>query len=61
MDSSLAMVEISEWHTKLTGLPWNERNKAKAKQLLQEAGYKNEPIRFMTTQEYKWMYDFALV
>ena len=42
------------------GLPWNEHNRDKAKQLLQEAGYKGEPIRFMTTQEYKWMYDFAL-
>jgi peptide/nickel transport system substrate-binding protein len=61
MDSSLAMVEITAWHTKLSGLPWNEHNKAKAKRLLQEAGYKNEPIRFLTTQEYKWMYDFALL
>ena len=61
MDNSLAPVEISAWHTKLSGLPWNERNKDKAKKLLQEAGYKKEPIRFMTTQEYKWMYDFALL
>jgi peptide/nickel transport system substrate-binding protein len=61
MDSSLAMAEIAPWHTKLSGLPWNERNKDKAKRLLQEAGYKKEPIRFMTTQEYKWMYDFALL
>ena len=61
MDSSLAFQEIPTWHTKIAGLPWNERNKDKAKQLLQEAGYKGEPIRFMTTQEYKWMYDFALV
>ncbi len=61
MDSSLAPVEIAAWHTKLTGLPWNEHNKEKAKRLLQEAGYKKEPIRFMTTQEYKWMYDFALL
>ena len=61
MDSSLAPVEISAWYTKLTGLPWNEHNKDKAKRLLQEAGYKKEPIRFMTTQEYKWMYDFALL
>jgi peptide/nickel transport system substrate-binding protein len=61
MDSSLAMVEITSWHTKLSGLPWNEHNKDKAKKLLREAGYKNEPIRFMTTQEYKWMYDFALL
>ena len=46
---------------KMQGLPWNEHNKEKAKKLLQEAGYKGEPIRFMATQEYKWMYDFALV
>jgi peptide/nickel transport system substrate-binding protein len=61
MDSSLAPVEITAWHTKISGLPWNERNRDKAKRLLQEAGYKKEPIRFMTTQEYKWMYDFALL
>ena len=61
MDSSLAPQEITAWHTKLSGLPWNERNRDKAKRLLQEAGYKKEPIRFMTTQEYKWMYDFALL
>ena len=61
MDSSLAPVEITAWHTKLAGLPWNERNRDKARRLLQEAGYKKEPIRFMTTQEYKWMYDFALL
>jgi peptide/nickel transport system substrate-binding protein len=61
MDSSLAPVEITGWHTKLSGLPWNEHNREKAKRLLQEAGYKKEPIRFMTTQEYKWMYDFALL
>jgi peptide/nickel transport system substrate-binding protein len=61
MDSSLAFQELPAWHTKLTGLPWNERNKDKAKRLLKEAGYTGQPIRFMTTQEYKWMYDFALV
>ena len=61
MDSSLVPVELAEWHTKVPGLPWNEGNKEKAKRLLQEAGYKGEPIRFMTTQEYKWMYDFALL
>jgi peptide/nickel transport system substrate-binding protein len=61
MDSSLAPVEITSWHTNLSGLPWNEHNKDKAKRLLKESGYKGEPIRFMTTQEYKWMYDFALL
>jgi peptide/nickel transport system substrate-binding protein len=61
LDSSLAFQEISTWHTKLSGLPYNEKDKNKAKRLLQEAGYKGEPVRFMTTQEYKWMYDFALL
>jgi len=60
MDSSLAFRELP-WHTKIAGLPWNERNKEKAKRLLKEANYSGQPIRFMTTQEYKWMYDFALV
>jgi peptide/nickel transport system substrate-binding protein len=61
MDSSLTFVENAPWHTKIQGLPWNERSRDKAKRLLREAGYKGEPIRFMTTQEYKWMYDFALL
>ena len=30
MDSSLAPVEISAWHTKISGLPWNEHNRDKA-------------------------------
>ncbi|HEX6212468.1 MAG TPA: ABC transporter substrate-binding protein [Methylomirabilota bacterium] len=61
LDSSLAFVENAPWHTKIEGLPWNEHNRDKARRLLREAGYKGEPIRFMTTQEYKWMYDFALL
>jgi len=61
MDSSLIVAEIAEWHTKIPGLPWNEHNKEKAKRLLQESGYKGQPIRYLTTQEYKWMYDVALM
>src|SRR3989440_3003797 len=61
MGFSPAIVEITPGRTKLSGLPWNEHNREKAKKLLQEAGYKKEPIRFVTTQEYKWMYDFALL
>ncbi len=61
LDSSLAFVENTAWHTKVPGLPYNERNKEKARRLLKEAGYKGDPIRFMTTQEYKFLYDFALL
>ena len=61
MDPSLMFQEVAEWHTKLTGLPYNERNVEKAKRLMKEAGYKGEPIRFIATKEYKWMYDFAVM
>jgi peptide/nickel transport system substrate-binding protein len=61
MDSSLAFPEIVDWHTRIPGLPWNERNREKARQLLQEAGYRGEPVRFVTTQEYKFSYDLALL
>ncbi|MBI3455204.1 MAG: ABC transporter substrate-binding protein [Candidatus Rokubacteria bacterium] len=61
LDPSLVFEEIPEWHTKIAGLPYNERNPEKAKRLMKEAGYKGEPIRFITTKEYKWMYDFAVL
>jgi peptide/nickel transport system substrate-binding protein len=61
LNPSLVPAEVAAWHVKLGGLPYNERNRDKARKLLQEAGYKGEPIRFLTTQEYKWMYDLALV
>jgi peptide/nickel transport system substrate-binding protein len=61
MDYNLIHRELAAWHVNIPGLPWNEKSKEKTRKLLQEAGYKGEPVRFMTTQEYKWMYDFALV
>jgi peptide/nickel transport system substrate-binding protein len=61
LDPSLMFEEIREWHTRIPGLPYNERNPEKARRLLKEAGYRGEPIRFITTKEYKWMYDFAVL
>ena len=61
IDCSIMFQEMAEWHVKLPALPCDEHNRDKVKRLLQDAGYKGEPIRFMTTQEYKWMYDFALL
>ena len=48
MDSSLIPPEIPAWHTKLSGLPWNERNKDKVKRLLAEAGYKTVSYTHLT-------------
>ncbi|MBL8701111.1 MAG: ABC transporter substrate-binding protein [Alphaproteobacteria bacterium] len=40
---------------------YNQKNKEKAKRLLQEAGYKGEKMILMTNRDYKSMYDTAVV
>ena len=40
---------------------YNQKNAAKAKKLLQQAGYAGQPVRWITTKEYQWMYKNALV
>ena len=44
MDAGLAFVENAPWHVKAEGLGWNERNKEKAKRLLQEAAELGMPV-----------------
>jgi peptide/nickel transport system substrate-binding protein len=39
---------------------YNRPDREKAKRLMHEAGYKGEPIRWMATQFYDWMYKSAL-
>jgi peptide/nickel transport system substrate-binding protein len=40
---------------------YNQKNPARAKKLLQEAGYTGTPVRWITTKEYQWMFKNALV
>lgn len=40
---------------------YNQHDKDKARRLLKEAGYTGQPIRWITTKEYEWMYKSALV
>ena len=49
------------WHSTAGLAGYNQKDKAKARRLLAEAGYKGEPVRWITTQEYEWMYKNALV
>ena len=49
------------WHTTAGGKLYNQKNPAKAKQLLQEAGYKGEPVVFVTNTSYDYMYKAAQV
>jgi peptide/nickel transport system substrate-binding protein len=60
-DPGLMFVEQTAWYTKAGGELYNQHNRAKAQKLLKEAGYAGQPVRWITTQEYQWMYKNALV
>jgi peptide/nickel transport system substrate-binding protein len=51
----------TSWYSEV-GAPWyNQGNAERAKQLAAEAGYKGEPIRWLTSQQYPWMYKSSAV
>jgi len=49
------------WHSTVSAALYNQKDKAKAQRLLQEAGYAKQPVRWMATKEYEFMYKNALV
>ncbi len=49
------------WHSTAGGALYNQRDKDKARRLMKDAGYSRQPVRFVTTQEYEFMYKTALV
>jgi len=55
------MMQQTPWHSTAGVEQYNVNNPDLAKQKLQEAGYAGEPLRFMTTQEYSYMYGEAVV
>jgi peptide/nickel transport system substrate-binding protein len=55
------MMQQTAWYTKAGEEGYNVNNPDLAKQKLQEAGYDGTPLRFMTTQEYSYMYGEATV
>ncbi|HEY8201647.1 MAG TPA: ABC transporter substrate-binding protein, partial [Actinomycetota bacterium] len=61
LDPGLSFQEQKAWHSTAGAPFYNQHDREKAKQLLRDAGYKGEPIRFLTTKEYAWMYNYALV
>jgi peptide/nickel transport system substrate-binding protein len=60
LDPSLFFPE-QPWHSTASAALYNQKDKAKARRLLQEAGYTGQPVRWMATQEYEFMYKNALV
>jgi len=61
LDPGLSFPEQPQWYSKVGGELYNQKNPTKAKRLLQEAGYTGQPVRWITTKEYQWMYKNALV
>jgi peptide/nickel transport system substrate-binding protein len=61
LDAGLFYPEQGLWHSSVSAASYNQKNRDKARKLLQEAGYKGEPVRWITTREYEWMYKNALV
>jgi peptide/nickel transport system substrate-binding protein len=49
------------WYSTAGGKLYNQKNPEKAKQLLKEAGYKGEPVTFVTNTSYDYMYKAAQV
>ncbi len=49
------------WHSQAGGALYNQRDKEKARRLMKEAGYAKQPIRWVTTKEYEFMYKTSLV
>jgi peptide/nickel transport system substrate-binding protein len=61
LDPGLMHAEQPQWHSKAGAEYYNQKNPEKAKKLLKEAGYGGQPVRWITTKEYEYMYKHALV
>jgi len=55
------MMQQTDWHTTAGEEHYNNYDPEAAKAKLQEAGYAGEPLRYMCTQEYSYMYGAGIV
>jgi len=49
------------WHSNAGAAAYNQRDKDKARRLMKEANYAKQPVRWITTKEYEFMYKSSLV
>jgi len=61
IDGALYFPEQALFHSQTGVTGYNLRNKERARGLLKEAGYAGQPVRWITTKEYEYMYNSALV
>jgi peptide/nickel transport system substrate-binding protein len=48
------------WHSTAGQELYNQKNPARAKELMKKAGYAGQEIKWITTKEYEWMYRSSL-
>ena len=61
IDGALYFPEQGLFHTQTGVTAYNLKNKERARALLREAGYTGQPVRWITTKEYDYMYNSAVV
>jgi peptide/nickel transport system substrate-binding protein len=61
VDGALYFPEQGLFHTQGGVTGYNLKNKDRARALLKEAGYSGQPVRWIATKEYEYMYNSALV
>ena len=61
LDGAVGFPEQTLWYSTAGLAGYNQRDKEKARRLLKESGYAGQPVRWITTREYDWMYKTALV
>jgi len=60
VDGSL-MFRESPWYSREGLQPYNRRDLARARQLMTEAGYRGQPVRWITSAAFDWAYKPALI
>jgi len=61
VDGALFFPEQPLWYSTGGLAGYDQKNRAKASQLLREAGYRGEPVRWLTTRDFEHMYRTAVV
>ena len=61
IDGALYFPEQGLFHSQTGVTAYNLKNKERARTLLKEAGYTGAPVRWITTKEYDYMYNSAVV
>ena len=61
LDGALFFREQPQWHSSVGIGPYNRPDVAAVRRLLGEAGYRGQPVRWLTTKEYEPFYRMAVV